>query len=264
MRTPPAVRVLAAAASVALTAGVAAGAVGQTSATAAAAPAATAPAASAATAPVAKAAAARRAPTGAIISGVPVSNESTPPGSGKTAGYECTAGLPAKKGENYYIVVAGHCGERGETIYTAWTNGKRSRIGVITGVSATYDIAAVRTTRAVAESVWATRSGRDKVIRLRGVADAVPGQKVCQHGYRSGTVCGITTQPITSKQRAAGLVYGRAAAGTVGSRPGDSGGLVLDAGGRAIGIVSESTNDGKWVAWVPTTLALKNWGLREL
>lgn len=257
MRTPPAVRILAAAASVALTAGVAAGAVDQTTATAA-------PATSATAAPAARAADARRAPTGALISGVPVSRQSTTPGSGKTAGYECTAGLPAKKGENYYIIVAGHCGERGESIYTAWNNGRRTRIGVVTGVSATYDIAAVRTTRAVAERVWATRSGRDKVIKLRGVADAVPGQKVCQHGYRSGTVCGITTQPITSKQKAAGLVYGRAAAGTIGARPGDSGGLVLDRDGRAIGIVSESTDDGKWVAWVPTTLALKNWGLREL
>lgn len=205
---------------------------------------------------------ARRAATGALISGVPVSRQDTKRGSGKTAGYECTAGLPAVKGNREFLLVAGHCGNRGESIYTAWSAGKRTRIGKVTGVSKTYDIAAVETTRAVAERVWAVRSGKNKVITIKGVADAVPGTKVCQHGYRSGTVCGITVQPITDKQRAAGLMYGKAPAKRMAARPGDSGGLVVDSQGRAVGIVSESTEDGVWMAWVPAKLALANWGLK--
>lgn len=205
---------------------------------------------------------ARRAATGALISGVPVSRQATKKGSGKTAGYECTAGLPAVKGNREFLVLAGHCGNRGEAIYTAWNAGKRTKIGKISGVSKTYDIAAVETTRGVAEKVWAVRSGKNKVITIKGVADAVPGSKVCQHGYRSGTVCGITVQPVTSKQKAAGLVYGKAPAQRMAARPGDSGGLVVDSQGRAVGIVSESTDDGVWVAWVPAKLALSNWGLK--
>lgn len=205
---------------------------------------------------------ARRAATGALISGVPVSRQATKKGSGKTAGYECTAGLPAVKGNREFLVLAGHCGNRGEAIYTAWNAGKRTKIGKISGVSKTYDIAAVETTRGVAEKVWAVRSGKNKVITIKGVADAVPGSKVCQHGYRSGTVCGITVQPVTSKQKAAGLVYGKAPAQRMAARPGDSGGLVVDSQGRAVGIVSESTDDGVWMAWVPAKIALSNWGLK--
>lgn len=212
--------------------------------------------------PMAPVADARRAATGALISGVPVSRKGTKNGSGKTAGYECTAGLPAVKGDREFIVFAGHCGARNETIYTAWNAGTRRAIGKVAGVSKTYDIAAVETTRTVAERVWAVRSGKNKVIRIKGVADAVPGTKVCQHGYRSGTVCGITVQPITDKQKAAGLVYGKAPAKRMAARPGDSGGLVVDSQGRAVGIVSESTEDGVWMAWVPAKLALDNWGLK--
>lgn len=204
----------------------------------------------------------RRAAAGALISGVPVSRLGTKKGAGKTAGYECTAGLPAVKGKREFLVFAGHCGNRGEAIYTAWNGGTRTKIGKVSGVSKTYDIAAVETTRGVAEKVWAVRSGKSKVITIKGVADAVPGSKVCQHGYRSGTVCGITVQPITSKQKAAGLVYGKAPAKRMAARPGDSGGLVVDNQGRAIGIVSESTDDGVWMAWVPAKLALANWGLK--
>lgn len=257
MRTRLSARILAATASVALAAGITAGVAGETTAAAAPTP-AQAASTRASTTDV------RRLGSGAIVSGMPISRKTTRPGAGKTAGYECTVGLPATKGNAYYVIVAGHCGQRGETLYTAWNNGKRQPIGVITGVSATYDIAAVRTTRAAAESVWATRSGTNKKVAITGVAEAVPGAKVCQHGYRSGTVCGITTQPITSKQKAAGLVYGHAARGTMAARPGDSGGLVLDSKRRAIGIVSESTPDGEWMAWVPASLALKNWGLQAL
>lgn len=256
MRTPLRSRLVAVASSAALAAGMAVG-VSATSATAV-------PAEAPSAVPAKRAVDARRAPGGALVPGSPVSRQNTRPGTGKAAGYECTIGLPAKKGNQYYVIVAGHCGKRGETLYTAWNNGRRSPIGKVTGVSTKYDIAAVRTTRAVANSVWATRSGVDKRIRLKGVADSRGGQTVCQHGYRSGTVCGITTQPVTSKQRAAGLVYGRSRAGVVGARPGDSGGLVLDLNGRAVGIMSESTDDGQWLAWVPTTLALKNWGMRPL
>lgn len=266
MRSQFAVRVLSAVASAALAAGVG---VGVTSVSASAAPAAPAATSSAtlatSVAPAAKTSAdPRRAPVGALVSGSPVSRANTPKGQGKTAGYECTIGLPATKGGKHYLIIAGHCGTRGETVYTAWNNGRRTPIGKITGVSAKYDIAAVQTTRDIANSVWATRSGTDKRIRIKGVADAVPGEKVCQHGYRSGTVCGITPSPITSKQRAAGLVYGKSRAGVMGARPGDSGGLVLDQRGRAVGIVAESTDDGQWLAWVPTKLALKNWGMRAL
>ncbi|MBO3130537.1 hypothetical protein [Dermatophilus congolensis] len=222
------------------------------------------PAASAAPAAATTLKADRRVPTGALISGTPLSRQATKPGSGRSAGYECTMGLPARKGNQHYLIVSGHCGEYGETLYTAWNNGRRTPIGKITGVSSKYDIAAVRTTRAIAASVWSSRGGSSSVKRLTGVADAVAGSKVCQHGYRSGTVCGITVQPITRKQIDAGLVFGKASAGTVGSRPGDSGGLVVDSRGRAIGIVAESTEDGQWIGWVPAKLALRTWGMSAL
>ncbi len=181
---------------------------------------------------------------------------------GKTAGYECTSGLPATKDGQDYLVVAGHCGQLGETVFSAWTGQSRERVGKVTGASAKYDIAAVRTSRPVVSRVWAVRTGElPKTIRITGVADAEPGTTVCQHGYRSGTVCGITVQPITEKQVAAGRVYGKAPSDQDGARPGDSGGLVIDKQGRAVGILAESTPDGEWVGWVPARLALETWGL---
>lgn len=189
-------------------------------------------------------------------SGTPIGRATTP----RTPGYYCTAGLPATKAGRHYLVTAGHCtAGQGETIYTAWpARGARRVVGTVTGTSSRYDIAAIRTTRPVAARV---RTGTG-ATPLRGVAGVKTGQSVCQTGATSGRVCGIK---VVKTRRAhdgtAVMVYGRVPAGVTAARGGDSGALVLDDRGRAVGIVSATSPDRRWVSWTPARTALATWGL---
>ena len=197
----------------------------------------------------------RAVPRAPWPSGIAISR----PGTKATGlGYACTAGIPARKGNRNFLVTAGHCGTYGETISTGWVNGKRRAIGTIAGYSKLYDIAAIETSGKVQPAYW---GNADPVLKpLRGVATVRRGSKVCHNGYRSGTVCDITV--LGSTKNASGtvtLVYGSAESTT--ARPGDSGALVTDTRGRAVGVVSSISPDGQNIAWVPAGTALATWGM---
>lgn len=110
-------------------------------------------------------------------------------------GLWCTAGLPARKGSRTFVLTAGHCATSGEKVYTRWTKGKRTVLGRVTGTSARLDIAVIETTKRPAP--------------VRGTATVRPGQQVCQHGARSGRVCGITVTGNTRDRAGIRTVYGR-------------------------------------------------------
>lgn len=165
-------------------------------------------------------------------------------------GLWCTAGLPARKGSRTFVLTAGHCATSGEKVYTRWTKGKRTVLGRVTGTSARLDIAVIETTKRPAP--------------VRGTATVRPGQQVCQHGARSGRVCGITVTGNTRDRAGIRTVYGRVTPGRLAARGGDSGALVTDAHGRAVGIVSAISRDGQWIAWTPARTALANWGLTPI
>lgn len=208
----------------------------------------TAPSASGAPAPRA-----RTAPAAPWASGIPISRAGTP---STGLGWSCTAGLPARKGNRTFLITAGHCARAGETISTPWRSGKRTAIGTVTGYSTRYDIAAIETTEPARASYWAGTTLRP----LRGVATATRGQSVCHNGARSGRVCGIRVAGSRSHKGTVVLVYGYRATGHT-ARPGDSGALVTDNRDRALGIISEISPDGRWIAWTPATTALNNWRL---
>lgn len=205
------------------------------------------------TAPTAHAAG-RRDATPPWTAGTPISRADTPR---RGLGFWCTSGLPARKGTRTYLLTAGHCAPMGTTIYTAWTNGHRRVIGTVTGTSSRLDVAAIRTRGPVSGRVWAG----SRTVPITGVATVRPGQSVCHAGARSGRVCGITVVSSTRDKRGRVTVYGRVTVGQTAARGGDSGGLVTDARGRAVGIVSAISRDGRWVSWTPARDALRVWGM---
>lgn len=201
----------------------------------------------------AETAATQRAATGEgpWVAGLPLSRETTP----RRAGWTCTTGLPATKAGRTFILTAGHCAHRGERIYSAWSGNRRTLIGRVTGTSSTVDVAAIETTRPI-RAAYRTTSG---LHPLKGVATTRRGQTVCHNGATSRTACAITVIGSRHANGAVTTVYGHSpqAAG----RRGDSGGLVYDRAGRAVGIVSSISSDGHWISWTPAKTALATWSM---
>lgn len=183
--------------------------------------------------------------------GAPLSRAGTP----RSVSWVCTTGLPAKKGKRSFILTAGHCASSGERIYTAWSGGRRTYMGRVTGTSKALDVVAIETSGA-ARASYRTSGG---MRRLNGVATTRRGQKVCHDGYASKTVCNITVVGSTSKNGVVTRVYGHSTG--VAARRGDSGGLVFDRRGRAVGVISSISRDGHLVSWTPARTALATWGL---
>ena len=185
------------------------------------------------------------------IAGIPLSRATTP----RRAVWACTTGIPARRGARSFILIAGHCGRRGERIYTAWSGSRRTLIGRVSATSQLIDVAAVQTSGAV-RAAYRTTAG---LHRLRGVAASRRGQRVCHNGATSRTVCGITVVGSRSRRGVVTTVYGHTP--KVAGRGGDSGGLVYDRAGRAVGIVSSISRDRHWISWTPAKTALGTWNL---
>lgn len=219
-----------------------------------------APSASAAPTPTALAAAsanARTDPAAPWVAGIPISRAST----SKKARTHCTAGLPARKGNRTFLITAGHCAKPGETIYTAWTGkGKRRVLGRVTGWSSHYDVAAIETTGDVATTYWSGKTRKP----LHGIGTVTIGDKVCHNGFTSRTVCGIRViGSTTNKDGEVQAIYAKRDRGTA-ARRGDSGGLVTDNHGRAVGVISGISRNGRTLTWTPAKTALSNWDMSPI
>lgn len=188
---------------------------------------------------------------GPWAAGSPLSRASTP----RAASWVCTTGLPARKGNRSFILTAGHCASSGERIYTAWSGGRRTYIGRVAGTSKSLDVAAIETSGPVRAS-YRTSGG---MRRLNGVATTRRGQKVCHDGYASKTTCNITVVGSTRKSGVITRIYGHSTG--VAARRGDSGGLVFDRRGRAVGVIALISRDGHLISWTPARTALATWGL---
>ncbi|MDO5500089.1 MAG: hypothetical protein Q4F67_10480 [Propionibacteriaceae bacterium] len=128
-------------------------------------------------------------------------------------------------------------------------------MGRVAGTSAVLDVAAIETSGPV-RGRYRTSGG---MRRLAGVATTRRGQKVCHDGYASKTACDITVVGSRSRNGVVTRVYGHSTG--VAARRGDSGGLVFDRRGRAVGIISSISRDGHLVSWTPARTALGAWGL---
>jgi hypothetical protein len=153
----------------------------------------------------------------------------------QSGGYGCTSGVPAVGNSGgVYMVTAAHCAHTNDTI----SDGDGHVMGTVVNYSTLWDAAIYYVgSNPVKDDNADEFDGPPSTTRyfpLRGTQYSYNGQSVCQDGYTSGVVCGITVTDQDRTECFPGERYpGFCARGVLGTRsgaavrPGDSGGLVF-------------------------------------
>lgn len=191
------------------------------------------------------------------VAGIAMSLPSTPRDG---AGYWCSTGLPGVKDGRSFLLTARHCvGKIGQDVHTGWDGGKRQKLGKVAGISRVLDVAAIEVTGAVDAAYWRGTKKQD----INQIASLRVGSRGCQHGVRSGTVCNLIVRSIERNNAGQPTrVLAQATSGTA-ALPGDSGGIVVDSGGRPVGIISSTSADRTWLSYTPALTALAAWELNR-
>lgn len=139
--------------------------------------------------------------------------------------YRCSVGFNVRKGDEHFLLTAGHCGENVDT----WYADESGSVLVGDTVGASYpgnDFAVVRYDTDDLRRPGGYHAGKARV-----------GQEVARHGSTSDTEIGeVTALGVTVKYEGGVAMHGMIEA-DVCSRAGDSGGA-LYSGSTALGIVS--------------------------
>lgn len=178
----------------------------------------------------------------------------------------CSAGFNVTKGQENFILTAGHCGPVG----TNWFGDEQRTGQVGTTIQRSFpgdDYSLVRYGNGDGAAVEGSDSalvniGDGQAVRITGVADPVVGQQV----FRSGSTTGLRTGRVTALNATVNYREGPVTGliqTTVCAEPGDSGGPLLSQG-IALGITSGGTGDctaGGVTFFQPMTSAMRALGV---
>ncbi|MFP8902688.1 CAP domain-containing protein [Streptomyces atacamensis] len=178
-----------------------------------------------------------------------------------SGGSRCSAGFNARKGDEYFIVTAGHCTKKG----AAWSSGDSSRQRVGKAVESSFpgdDYALIRYDNPEVPRPAAVNLYNGGTQEITSAGEAFVGQRVQRSGsttgLHGGTVTGLNATVNYPQGRVHGLIRTNVCA-----QPGDSGGALF-AGGVAIGLTSGGNGDcssGGTTFFQPVTEVLDKFGL---
>ncbi|GAA2411222.1 hypothetical protein GCM10010420_45130 [Streptomyces glaucosporus] len=178
-----------------------------------------------------------------------------------SGGSRCSAGFNARKGDEFFIVTAGHCTDKGAT----WNSGGSSRQRVGTAVESSFpgdDYAVIKYENPAVPHPAAVNLYDGRTQEIKSAGQAFVGQKVQRSGsttgLHGGTVTGLNATVNYPQGRVHGLIRTNVCA-----EPGDSGGALF-AGGVAVGLTSGGNGDcdnGGTTFFQPVTEVLEKFGL---